>query len=416
MRTPALLLATAALAGCPSTSEQGRPYRPSSTSLLAFVQAGGRSAIFMPAPASPTNPHALLAVVDAASPHGAPGVLGYVDLGVEGFVRAVGGDGGDVVAVDGSTPTVYFVDAASAALRGRATLPPRAQLILSSNAPGNYSMGAAVDAARRRAYVSASYGLLQYDLDSRILTGTFEAPATEIFALDAAAGRLYSAFYLCQEDPNDPGTCFPYQQPGGPDLTDSLTVTDIASGRVYSLVDPSAADPHAPLGFEVDAVALDVDLQVAAVAVEDPPAIHVLDLAAASYDGAALTCRMSGPAIAMPDLAYVEMAADSVTHLLAVAQENGTGLLFLDLAAARQGTTSVLEVTMPRLPDGGDWLNYGDVHAATTGQIDGRPYAFLASDDWAWIARIDLQGVADVMRGVGTFEAQVAYVSVPPPP
>jgi hypothetical protein len=416
MRTGALVLAASILGACSSSNGHFEQQPASNTGQLAFIAAGSTPRLYVPAQPSATDTRTLLAVVDPTAAHGTSGLIHYIDLGTtSSFVKAVGGDGHDVVAVDAIEPTIYFIDAATDTLRQAVTLPDTAQPMFSSSGVGAYSMGAAVDAAGRRAFVSSSLGLLRYDLDSRSLTGTFEAPSTEGFALDGGAGRLYSAFYLCDPGGATVGICDPVPQPGGPDLTSSLNITDVAAHRTYGYVDPAAADPHMPLGFESDAVAVHFPYGMAVVATESLPALNLIDLEGLAFDDQALTCSGAVMTIPTPDTGYTEMAIDTATNLLVVGQENGNTTLFVDLAAARRGTVSTLLGEMPLLPDGGQWYHHGDVHAATIGIVGGRPYAFMAFGDPIWIARIDLIGVRGVLAGQGQFAETVEYISVPVP-
>jgi DNA-binding beta-propeller fold protein YncE len=288
--------------------------------------------------------------------------------------------------------------------------------MLTSNAPGYYSGGVAVDAATRKAYVSSSLGFLQYDLDTRGAPTVFPASASEGFALDTKAGRIYSPFYLCNPNPADPGFCYPFAQPGGPDLTDSVDVVDLASGKTYAVQNPDAADPHAPLGFDPDDLAVDFSLGLAGMANEESATIRVLDLAAATYDPDALSCRMPATAVPMPGPFYTALAADPATHLLVVTQEDREGIAFLDLAKAKQGIVSMLPATMPDRPDGAPWVNMGDPHGTIIGVVNGRSYAFVGAADRTLIARIDLAGVRQVLDGHGTFASHVAFISLPWPP
>jgi hypothetical protein len=423
MRIPALLLAAAAaLAGCGETTvRKASPQPPASgTSFVAIASAHGQHKLYLPARSSPTSTHARLAVVDAAAPHGASGLLRFIDLGVDGAPQAVGASGLDVVVIDAATPTVYFVNAASDTRRGLATLPVGSRAIpFSDNA--SFSMGVAVDAGRRKAWVSASFGLVEYDLDTHALTDVFVVPVPENFAYDPGSGRLYAPFYLCDPLPSGAaGACVPYAQPEGPAQTDGLNVIDLDASppAAFAAVDRLAPSAQSPLGRLVDAVAVDLRLGVAVLAVEDPATLQVLDLGTAVYDQASLSCELPAlvPPVGLPGPGFTELAADQVTHLVVVAQEYGAGLLFLDLAQAAQGTAAPFETVLPPLPGGATWVTRADPHGVTVGVVDGRSYAFVVANDRDWIARIDLQGVASVMAGSGTFAAQVAYISVPAPP
>ncbi len=424
MRTPALLLlAAVALAGCDSSSPRHLSAQPpaSNTGFFALVTAGGRYKLYLPAQSSPTATHATLAVVDPAAPHGTSGLIRFVDLGVDGAPQAVGSSGTEVVAVDVSAPVVYFVDATTDLPRGQATLPIGSEPIVASD-NASYSMGAAVDATRRKAWVSVSTGLLEYDLDTFLVTGTFNVPITENFAYDPTAGRLIAPFYLC--DPAalviDPTVCTGYVHPDGPAQTDGLTLIELnaPSRPVFTMADPAALDPQSPLGREPDAVAIDFGLGVGVVAVEVPSTLQLIDLGAVTKDSVARTFGAPAllAAVDLPGLGYTQVAADGVTHLALAAEEYGNGLVFVDLAKAKAGILVTMAQTLPNLPGGAPWVNRGDPHGIGIGLLDGRPYAFLVSRNRDWIARIDLLGVARVMSGAGTFAAQVAYFSVPAPP
>jgi len=410
-------LTAATLAGCGSSSSPGLQQQPASnTSMMAFVGTGAAGRLYLPSAFSLGTGIPSLAVVNAGAPGGTSGLLHYIDLGPGAVPRAVGSSGTDVVVIDRDSASVHFVDARTDTVVGTAPFPAGAELMLTSNAPGYYSGGVAVDAKSRKAYVSSSLGFLQYDLDSRILTDTFPAFVAEGFSLDSKAGRIYSPFYLCDPNPSDPGFCYPYAQPGGPDLTDSVDVVDLASGRTYSLVDPAAPDPHAPLGFDPDDMAVDFTLDVAVVANEESASVRVVDLATTTYDDATLTCRMSSRVVAMPDAFYTALAADPATHLLVVAQEDGPGVVFLDLAKAKKGVISQLPAVMPNTPDDRAWGNVGDPHGPVIGVVSGRAYAFLPFYERTWIARIDLAGVRQVLDGQGAFADHVQFISVPAPP
>lgn len=320
MRTlPGILLLVATLAGCADTKKASPQPPASGTSVMAIVSSGSSYKIYLPAHESPTVTHAVVTVVNAAAPHGSSGLIRHVDLGVTGTARAVGAAGEDVVVSGESIPSVFFIDAASDTVRGSAPLPASSQLIVASGGL-SYTAGVAVDQAQRKAYVSTSTGFAAYDVDTRLPAGQFAAPTPENFTLDPASQRLYAPFYLCDQSfPDGADICTAYQQPGGPALTDSLTVVDLASGDAFSLVDPAAAEPWAPLGLEVDAAALDPGLGVLALAVEFPPTLQVLDLAAATFDATALTCRMPGLTIALPDDLLTSVAVDPVTHILIAA-------------------------------------------------------------------------------------------------
>jgi hypothetical protein len=424
MRTPTLLLlAAVALAGCDSSGPRHFSTQPpaSNTGFFALVTAGDRYKLYLPAQSSPTGTRAKLAVVDPATPHGGNGLIRFVDLGADGAPQAVGSSGTEVVAVDASLPVVYFLDATTDLPRGQVTLPLGSEPIVASD-NASYSMGAAVDAKRRKAWVSVSTGLLEYDLDTFLVTGTFNVPVTENFAYDPAAGRLIAPFYLCDPDALliDPSVCTGYVHPAGPTQTDGLTLIelDAPTRPTYTLADSAALDPQSPLGREPDAVAVDFSLGVAVVAVEDPSTLQLLDLGAVTTDPVAMT--FGAPtlvaAVDLPGVGYTQVAAEGLTHLALAAQEYGNGLVVVDLVKAKAGVLVSMAQSMPNLPDGTPWVNRGDPHGIGIGLLDGRPYAFLVSRNRDWIARIDLRGVVRVLSGAGTFAAQVAYFSVPAPP
>lgn len=444
MRTPALtLLVAAAATGCGSTSTPASPQPPGSvTGLMAVVASGETHKLYLPAPPVPEfNPDnsnnflAKLAVVDAATPNGAIGAITYVDLGADARPWAVGADGLDVVVVDRENSKVYFVDAATDTLKGTATLPAGVGPIITSDGPTN-SAGVAVDAAGRHAYVSvgplpntpvadltAVAGVLEFDLDTRLLTHTFNLGSPENFALDAASGKLYAPFYLCDPTfPEGPGACTAFlHQPGDPPITDSLTVVDLATGDAFVFLDPAADPAYAPLGLQPDALALDHAIGMAALAVEVTATggvIYAVDVGQLAYDQATLSCQLPTPPLAVPTPAdqYTSISVDAVTHLVVVAQEQGDGVFFVDLAKAKDGIVSTKAAVVPNPTDEPVWENHGDAHGNTVGIVAGRPYAFLVNQRRTWVARIDLLGVAGTMDTSGPIEGHVAFFRVPPPP
>ncbi len=418
MRTQAVAVAlAAALAGCSESSTPPASPQPpaSNTGFMAIASAGSLHKLYVPTIGTITN--AELAVVDAATPHGRNGVLKYLDLGGFGAANAVGASGTDVVVVDLTSPHAYFVDAATDTVKGMATFSAEAVQRPNSDRYA-YGQGAAVDATRRRAWVASSYGIIEYDLDTRAEVATYRVPASENFAYDPVARHLLAPYYPCDDVANPPEVCVTSPPPGGADLTDGLTHVELVGGVASSFADASAADPATPLGREVDAVALDFGLGLAAVAIEIPSRIEFLDLATSTFDGA--TSRWGATrtlSIDMPGPAYAVISADTQTHLLVVGQEYEAGMLFVDLVKAKAGVAAVMPVTMPDLPDGLPWGSQGDPHGAIMGVVAGRPYAFMASDNRQWIARIDLLGVRALMDGgTGSYASLVSYISVPPAP
>ncbi len=418
MRTLALALAAAAaFAGCKDSPPPASPQPPAAnTGFFAIASAGTQHKLYVPTVGSSTN--AQLAVVDAATPNGRNGVLKYLDLGGFGMATAVGASGTDVVAVDLSSTQVYFVDAANDTVKGIATLPADALRRPVSDHEA-YSHGVAVDATRRRAWASVSYGFVEYDLDTRAEVASHRVPASENFAYDPVARHLLAPYYPCEAVANPPELCVNSEHPGGAALTDGLTHVDLAAGgTAASFADDAAADPAAPLGREVDAVTVDFGLGLAAVSVELPSRLVFLDLSTSAFDAAAgRWTATSTLSIDMPGPAYTAASADAQTHLLTVCQEAEAGLLFVDLAKAKAGVEAVMPVTMPDLPDGSAWGAQRDPHGVITGVVAGRPYAFALHDSRYWVARIDLLGVRALMDGgAGSFASLVSYIGVPSPP
>lgn len=417
MRTSALPLITSALFLAACTGGDGAPRAPAATGALALVQVGAATRLYHAAPSDPGSGNARVAVYDAAAAGGGSGFLKFIDLGVPGIARTVGADGTEVVVTDEVARSVYFVDATTDTVRGTAALPEDAQPIVASGGP-SLTSGVAVDSTTRKAYVSVSYGVIEYDLGSRALTRIFHVPRPENFALDRETQRLFVPYYLCDLTfPDGPDVCSAYPADRGPAITDGLTVVDLATGRTWQLVDPASPTPRSPLGLEADAAVIDPALGLAVIAVEriDPssnvllPGLQVLRLGGATYDDASATCRMPAVQVGFPDIAYTDLANDLVTHLAVAAQEHGDGVAFVDLAQAAGGMAEPLVVQLPARPGGSTFINWGDPHGIAIGQVGGRPSLFLVSDDRATIARVDLLGVQQVMAGHGAFADHVTY-------
>jgi hypothetical protein len=403
---------------CPPPDEP-RPEPPPAahapnSGFVAFAVVGRQTRLYMPAPRA-ADGREPIAVLDASAATSTVGLLRLVDLGVGIEPSAVGADGKDVVVVDGGSPLVFFLDATTDTVKGTAPLPEGAVRFLVSGTQ-LFGSGVAVDAARRRAWVSYSGGIAEYDLDARLLTNAYEAPPSENFAYDAAGRFLYLPYYLC--DPGgQSGGCDPYAQPGGPALTDGLTLVDLARGKTFSLTAPTLVDTHAPLGFEVDGVAIDPVLGLAAVVAEGPPALQVL-ATSPQCDEVALTCGLPlRLTVELPPDRFSAVTADPATHLAVVAQEGAAGIAFVDLALAKQGTRRSLLFSIPDPPDGEAWVTRVDPHGVTVGVVNGRPYAFVVHGSRTWVARIDLRKVSELATAdQAAFAAAVSHFHVPPTP
>jgi len=98
---------------------------------------------------------------------------------------------------------------------------------------------------------------------------------------------------------------------------------------------------------------------------------------------------------------WTMVSIESVTHFLFVATEFGDCAAVEPLPnAVSAGAPPVPSVFnwghMPSAPDGFGWDNGADPHgvAVFTSVVDGKPYGFLIRSDQAWVARVDLKGLA----------------------
>jgi hypothetical protein len=429
MRTPTLpLIAVALLAACgTSSSKSASPQPPaSSTGALAIITIGNSYRVYLPAPPDQSG-HGKVMEVDPTAAASGSGVQKVIDLGVAGNLGPIGADGHDVVLVGLDDPLVWFIDTRTDTVT-QVTLPTEAELFTTSDQQF-FGSGVAVDAARRRAWVSVSFGILEYDLDTHQVTnqppnyGHYTLPPVENFTYDPVSRRIFAPFYLCDPGTSTPGICVPYAttDTSRPTPTDGITMIELAADKIYTYVDAGAADPHAPLGLGPDATGLDPGLGLLVLTVENPDkttsSVEVLDFAAATFDATASTWTATAVTLDMPDFRFTALAVDVVTHLAVVAKEYFGDVTFVDLAKVKQGVPKQQNFLMPVQPDTADWFTQGDPHGVTIGVLNGKTYALLLNGDRTWVAEIDLKGVKNLMDGVAgapPFESLVKYVKASP--
>jgi hypothetical protein len=374
-------------------------------------------------------------VVDAASTgHGGSGYLATIDLGaVDGEAEAVAATPGLVIAVSLQYPSIWLIDPATDTVIKFLKLPDGYGFWDVSNR--NISMmGVAIDPVRRRAYISVWSGFLILDLDTQDFTGNIYAAPSEHFAFDPVGNRLVAPFYNCP----DPGTftatpppCSDYRSldAGNTLITQGINVIDLGTGHVFTYVNPDAPDQSAPAGLLPDAAAMDPTGGLAIVPVEIPSETLVLDLGHATFTeptGGTGAGTFTASIIELgtsPDSEITGVAIETISRLGIGSSEVDSNIAFYDLTRP-MATGTAITGGLPSLPWGaGSWIGHGDPHNVLAGVVDGKPVAWLLSQNNKWLARIDLEAVQQLAlttSSPGDLGADLAlavtYIFVDPAP
>jgi hypothetical protein len=397
-------------AGCGGGGGLGQPKKeltgtPSAGGTGAFgvVTIGGHQKMYLPQPGSLTAAgNATIAVVDVgqagAGVQGAPALLATIDLGTPDDVTATAGDDTIVIGVSIDNRRVYFINPTTDQVTRSITL-DKSYGVSAFSGGGGFVTGVAVDSPNQRAYLSVWNGFAILDLASQSVAEVIQAPPSENFGFDSVNQRILAPFYGCTEA-NNPDTyavlsfCGDYQDLDGAPMTDGLNVIDLLDGNtVYTYQDPQAADPARPLGYEPDSAAADPSTGTIVVPSEGDASESVVDLGNAVYDKAHKS--VTAPSLAI-DASNAEeltgVAVEPSSHLAFFESENAEDMGVADLSAETAAAPSYVHAVMPLLPDASHWVNLLDPHgiAVTTGLVGGRPVGFLVSQDYRWVARIDL--------------------------
>lgn len=387
-------------AGC-SSSDSG-PQLPAATEpptfttqsgRIAAVQVSGRLKLYIPLQAGVSPPQ--VAVVDGGRPGAAlanPARIGTVDLSRgtadTDFASAIAGDATGLIAVGVTFPKIWFIDPVTDKVTSVLTLPASyGTSTFSGRSP--YVTGVVVDSPRRRAYLGVYNGFAVVDLDRKAIVDVIPAPPSESFGYDPVRHRLLAPFYNCALALAGPGgQAFPCDSVVAADgttvITDGLNLLDVDTKALYTLHDPAAADPAAPVGLVPDSAAVDPTTGVAVVAAEGPGDHARLDLSAVTLDAAKRAFTV--PAITVTANAPLTGVAFVPDGSFAFAMQESTDLV----GVYDSGATTLLRARLPDLPGAVPWVNGADPHPLAAARYGGKAYGFVANQDATWVARIDL--------------------------
>jgi hypothetical protein len=269
-------------------------------------------------------------------------------------------------------------------------------------------------------------GFALVDLGSQTITSVIVAPPSENFGFDSTNQKIYAPFYACsQVTPPTSGAPTPFcNTTFGPDgvtpMTSGLTVIDLKDNNtVYTYEDPNATDPggnpvpNAPLGSDPDSAAADPTTQQVVIPAEHDNYESVLDFSKAVFDKTKKT--VTAPHITIQNISLEGVAIEYNKHLAFFEGEGTDQVAVSSLSSIPtianlevdggepQAAVSTPLATMPDLPttatsSGGSWTNLTDPHgvAVTTGLASGHAVGFVVSADYHWVARLDLEAMAQI--------------------
>ena len=308
---------------------------------------------------------------------GAPALITDIDLGTSDSATATGGDSLTVIAASTENHTIWFIDPRTDQAVGTLTLDPSFGTS-SFSGGGGVVTGIAIDSLKRRAILSVWNGFILIDLRTQSIVGTIATPPSENFGFDGQRERIIAPFYDCSASSGTgtPPPCSLPQTPDGAPITDGVLVIDLNNANtIYTFQDPTAPSPTFPAGHEPDSAAADSSNGII-VTPEEGGTVHVIDLAQGVFAGTNVT-------------------VEPVSHIAFLEGEFANNVGFLKIDSLATLASAITEATMPSLPPGGDFSNFGDPHgiAVTTGILNGGPVGFVVDSSRQWVARVDLAKV-----------------------
>lgn len=367
------------------------------TGAFGIVTVGGKQKLYLPLDTIPAT-NAVVSVVDVGlagnGTAGAPALIKQIDLGDTDVATASGGDADMVIAVSTINRKIRFIDPKTDTLVKTIELPADfGQSGFSGG--GGYVTGVAVDSTHHRAILSVYDGFQIVDLTTMTLGAHIQAPPSENFGFDSVRSRIIAPFYDCGSstaaDGGSLSFCDSYTADGGGaggTINSSVNVIDLADNNaIYTYINPSATDPTAPLGTELDSASVDPSTGMTVVPSEGENSQNILDLSKAVFDKATKT--FTAPVTMIPALGYTGVSVEPTSHGAFFEEEGSADIAVANLTALGK----VVTATMPDLPGGGGWANMGDPHgiAVAAGLLDGKPQGFLVSSDRRWVARVSLE-------------------------
>jgi hypothetical protein len=412
------------------------------TGSFAVVAVGGTQKLYLPQYGTSTEAPSL-AVVDMGAPgegvRGVPGRIASIDLGAargdDDYATVTAGDSTIVVAASTVSPTIWFVDPQTDELLGKTRLDDSyGQTTFGGN--GGYVTSVAMDSAHGRALLSVWNGMAVVDVRSRSIERVVPAPPSENIAFDPVRQWVLAPFYDCASSldshGNTPAACAKPRAQNGSPMTDGLSVVDLKDDAVYTFQYEGSDVAGAPVGTMPASAAIDSATGLAVVASKGRLDQTIIDFSRAHFDEH--TRWVDAPATVLRGNALGDVAIASPDHLAFWEGEHAS-----DVAGARLPTLApTTEVTtadagdagslepdyvfgrMPALPDGTAWKNAPSSHgvAVWPGSADIGAFGVTVSEDYRWVARIDLKALialpsdyhetSEVTNAVTLFDAQTS--------
>lgn len=411
-------LALAFLSGCGGNKNVSA----GGTGAFGVVTVNGKQKLYLPLTDLNASGHGAIAVVDVGKDgkgvSGDNALITMIDLGTTDYATTTGGDPTVIVAASTDNPTIWLIDPTTDKLTKTLALDATAGRS-SFSGGGGYVTGVAMDSDHNRAILSVWNGFALLDTKAGTITKTIEAPPVENFGFDSAHQRIIAPFYECADSAdaqgNRPAFCGNYTATDGSPMTDGLNVIDLSDGTVYTYQDPSATDPHTPLGTEPDSAAADPNNQIVVVPSEGENLQNVIDLSKATFDKSKKT--VTAPSHRVPNLGLTGAAIEATRHYAFLEEEHSSDVAFFKIEDANQGKGAPVTGNVPSLPDGNGWSNLGDPHgiAVTTALNGGKSVGFVVNDARTWVARVDLEkfeGLASNGAGyVSDMSAAVTFLN-----
>lgn len=412
-RVVSAVIVCAALVACGPAPKSGSQYASSGASgAFGIVVVNGKQKMYLPMQqgcSSVTGGNGTIAVVDVGVAgngiHGAPALMSTIDLGVPQVATTTAGDSNVIVAASSCSPDIWLINPNTESITHHFTLDSTyGQSSFSGG--GGYVTGVAMDSANHRAILSVWNGFALLDTNSASITHVIEAAPAENFGFDSVAQRIIAPFYECSYSLGGsgtaPSTCRSYLAPDGVTvMTDGVNVIDLATNKVYTYEDPTAADPTFPVGAEPDAAAADSSNGVIVVPSESTYAENVIDLGHATFNSTNKTVTAPHHSVTASG-EMTGVALETTRHLALFEIEfYSTRIAVGDVAGLNGGGSQYYEASMPNDPSAATWSNPADPHgiAVTTSVLDGQTVGFLVNSTETWVARIDLQKAISLQNG-----------------
>jgi hypothetical protein len=300
-----------------------------------------------------------------------------------------------IVVISYTSPDVQIIDAAKNQLLATLTSP----VTSSASFSGGSCMicGVTIDPTTNTAILDTAQGYLLLNLAQRSFSS---------FLAGTVAGENFGY---------DPNSLIVLNPTYGQSIGAGLQAINLANNSVFLY---STFTGNVP-----ESGAIDINTNIAVVPDEFTGDQYLINMAQVAFDSAASPPAFSAPSTIFT-VNYTDCGGEQFDWSL-VSTESSSHLLFMgtefaDCAAVEPLPTSVLSGApptpsvfqwghMPLSPDGVLWENSGDPHgiAAFTSVVNGKSYGFLVRIDQAWVARVDLMGVATAPQIVGGIQGEV---------